>query len=382
MRKTLLFVLLLKFASYGSSFTQELILDTSSSYLAASPLQVVDSMHARLRAIATGKIDPLTSLNTDFWYIFRTQNANLVDSWNRIDQRFGSNPVIHIRYMNALARSKTTNAAEQLREASKSSNPIFREIAASGFAILGDTLQIPFCKNWLSTESNDYVISTLACTIRRLTEGKRGKSIPYLPLLYQNTPPTDSFLYNQNVHSIKSQQYVEADKVLEPDLNIAEGIIYPHQQYSWSLHNAPSKGSFANQHGPLFHTGMDTGWLLEGLPVHAIANGRVRFMQHDATWGTLVVVESAVNDSTFFTTLYGHLDPELDIRVGDDVDMGQKIGVIGRSFTLDNGGYIAHLHLTIEMSQYWNAHKLGYDRDIKRYTTVKELISQFGGGTK
>ena len=372
-RLCLLFYLAATALSAAESFPQLVSIDTNTTCVASSPLQVTDSVHQRIRDIATGKLDPSTDIRSNFWYLFRTTDTSQIKQWISIDHYHGTNVLLHIRFLNTIAKSKSPQAISYLQQASQSPNPILREIAASGFGILGDSSQIAFCTQWFAKEQNGYVQSTLTATLQHLHNGSWKSPIPYLPLTYASIAPTDSFLYNKGVQNFQASMYRENDSVQEPELTIVDRVIAPHQQYAFPLRNAPSHGSFAAPHGAFFHTGMDTGWLLEGLPIHAIANGRVRGVQHESTWGTLVIIESALNDSTFFTTLYGHMDPLLDVRAGDEVVAGQKIGMIGRSFTLDNGGYVGHLHLGIEMSQYWSAHKKGYDPDIGRYRTVDQL---------
>src|SRR4029077_9112778 len=53
-----------------------------------------------------------------------------------------------------------------------------------------------------------------------------------------------------------------------------------------------------------------------------------------------------------FCSLYGHLSPMIHVRPGDVVEAGQQLGAIGRGFSVDNGGYFAHLHFGIHRGRY------------------------------
>jgi len=55
-----------------------------------------------------------------------------------------------------------------------------------------------------------------------------------------------------------------------------------------------------------------------------------------------------------FCTLYAHLSPMMHVRPGDIVSAGQKIGSVGRTNSVENGGYYAHLHFGIHQGSYVN----------------------------
>jgi murein DD-endopeptidase MepM/ murein hydrolase activator NlpD len=101
----------------------------------------------------------------------------------------------------------------------------------------------------------------------------------------------------------------------------------------------------------VFHVGEDSGWELEGLPVHSITDGYVVLIQHESSWGTLIAIESRISKNMFITTFYGHISECIDVTVGDFVTAGSKIE-IGAALTLANGGYRPHLHLGISPVEY------------------------------
>ena len=113
----------------------------------------------------------------------------------------------------------------------------------------------------------------------------------------------------------------------------------------------------------LLHLGADVGWYRVGEPVCAIANGVVRVSEGrpkpadektsakrdkakqpvKLAWGNVVAVEHRLADGSYVTSIYGHLDDDRQVKVGDVVKLGQVLGKIGN--TRANGGYKPHLHL-------------------------------------
>lgn len=90
-----------------------------------------------------------------------------------------------------------------------------------------------------------------------------------------------------------------------------------------------------------FHAGLDIAAPL-GSPVRAIAAGRVTIAGRVADGAVVVQVEHAGG----VTSLYGHLQPGLPVRVGDDVVAGQAIGAVG--VTGNTTG--PHLHLEVDVA--------------------------------
>jgi len=115
----------------------------------------------------------------------------------------------------------------------------------------------------------------------------------------------------------------------------------------------------------LIHIGEDIAWYRDHRSVVAVGNGLVRQVRRDPTWGNIVVIEHRSESGEKFSSLYAHLGSFVSVRPGAIVEKGRKIGVIGRSFTLDNGGYPAHLHFAIHMGDYSQIHKVGSIIDVK-----------------
>ncbi len=90
-----------------------------------------------------------------------------------------------------------------------------------------------------------------------------------------------------------------------------------------------------------FHAGLDIAAPL-GTPVRAIAAGRVTIAGRVADGAVVVQVEHAGG----VTSLYGHLQPGLPVRVGGDVVAGEVVGAIG--MTGNTTG--PHLHLEVDVA--------------------------------
>ncbi|MBI3829010.1 MAG: peptidoglycan DD-metalloendopeptidase family protein [Planctomycetes bacterium] len=100
------------------------------------------------------------------------------------------------------------------------------------------------------------------------------------------------------------------------------------------------------------HIGDDAGWNKELRTVVAVAPGVVRSVQHIFSWGFIVVIEHKDAKGEPFCSLYAHLSPMLHVKPGERVEGGQKIASIGRSHTVDNGGYHAHVHVGLHHGEY------------------------------
>ncbi len=124
---------------------------------------------------------------------------------------------------------------------------------------------------------------------------------------------------------------------------------------SYGKHVGANNPAFANS----VHVGDDMAWHCDGQAVVAVGDGVVRRAGCIGTWGYLVIVEHSAPDGSKFCSLYAHLGPFLQVKPGDTVGRGQKIGSVGRSLTWENGGYWAHLHFGIHRGQFLHEYPVG-----------------------
>jgi hypothetical protein len=73
-----------------------------------------------------------------------------------------------------------------------------------------------------------------------------------------------------------------------------------------------------------YHNGIDLAAPL-GTPVHAAADGTVTFAGKESDGAVIV----KIRHDDGHVTLYGHLNPSLDVKVGDRVTAGETIGEVG-----------------------------------------------------
>ncbi len=368
LRSLLCFVLLV--SAVYSEFPRDVVLDTSVNYIRNTPKYTVEEgeiVHTMRRKLWDKKE---YDLEWDFYMIFRVLHDGMIPLWQKVVEENSDNTILTLWYINALTRLNNPKHLPLIESMRDSENPVFREYIANAYGVLGSEKHLKLLEKWRKKELNGYVKETLRSSMELIRRGGRGDRIDYLPVLYKSEQPTVQFFYNVAVEFEGEFQWTDFFSDSLELINTSK-VIYPHQMYAIPLKNMPS-GTFGNIHGKICHVGEDSGWLLEGLPVHAVADGIVRVVQHEISWGNLVVIESMVNGVPI-THLYGHLAEEIDVKAGDLVHAGEKIGTIGRSVSYENGGYWAHTHIGIERTSYRNALLAGYADDLGKYISMDEL---------
>ncbi len=89
------------------------------------------------------------------------------------------------------------------------------------------------------------------------------------------------------------------------------------------------------------HNGIDIA-AEAGAPVVASAEGTVYTVYEDEALGTTVVLRH--DDG--YVTMYSSLNPEVSVKVGDTVSLGQTLGTVGNTALLENA-IGDHLHFTV-----------------------------------
>lgn len=127
-----------------------------------------------------------------------------------------------------------------------------------------------------------------------------------------------------------------------------------------------------------------------GTPVHAIGDGQVVFAEirsgsaSHRNWGGLIVIahrnqrnnQATNHKSQDFYSLYGHI-ADLQVKQGDTIARGQKIGSIAAGSTPENGYWkTPHLHFAIYVGP-WRGNVLpGYIRPEDWLRKPKERRTQ------
>lgn len=110
-------------------------------------------------------------------------------------------------------------------------------------------------------------------------------------------------------------------------------------------HDAKGSGHFgAPRSGARHHSGVDLLGKV-GDPVYAVRSGWVREARFHKGFGYYVEIDHG----HAFTTLYAHLS-RMDVRRGDRVRQGQRIGSIGKSGNARSKLVEAHLHFELRQN--------------------------------
>jgi len=114
--------------------------------------------------------------------------------------------------------------------------------------------------------------------------------------------------------------------------------------------------------GALFHTGVDVGACRDGSGLYALADGIVRLVDSGGTAGTRFVVEFRRDGDggSLVNAVYMHASARVFVAAGERVARGQLLGTMGDSFSFENGGHFAHLHLGLYPGRYRSGHNHGY----------------------
>lgn len=159
-----------------------------------------------------------------------------------------------------------------------------------------------------------------------------------------------------------------------PSVKVAPNGLYslPLKRDEFMLVTSP----FGNRRDPMnhsrtqFHRGIDISCKNETLLATEM-NGKVISVSHNANTGggKSVTIEYNRNDGSMYQTTYMHMS-SIDVKVGDTVNAGQKIGLSGNTGTRTTG---PHLHFEVKL-----VGSDGTKRNIDPAAYIAE-ISQKGG---
>ncbi|MBK8978188.1 MAG: M23 family metallopeptidase [Planctomycetes bacterium] len=250
-------------------------------------------------------------------------------------------------------------------------DPRVRELAASCLGRLAaDTAALAAR---LEREDDDCVRATIEAAIATVESATK----PYRPWQETLVGPAGArrVEWAWTVRGPTSFNDYDARTVETPT---ATGFHWPISWYDGSLFAPVPRRSFGAGGN---HAGEDMAWFREGTSVFAVTDGLVRMVQGaGGNWGFLVLVEHRLEDGRYFCALYGHLGFDILVRPGDVVRAGQKLGTVGLSCSVENGGYGAHLHFGIGDNPFRKPQglargaRLGFDYEGER---VQAPITDF-----
>lgn len=245
----------------------------------------------------------------------------------------------------------------------KSTDPLVREHAAEYCRWHGGSSELAPIRYALSTEADRYTRASLQAALAAISKRPDKRRFPPAPRMEP--------VFKYGVSSTENTtQSVERIRLLRSYAG------YPHPAHAapvpkavtllaptrdfWESSDRSFGFSIPSGDGPFAastHVGDDVSWWEDFATVVATAPGVVRYMRVAATsWGGIVVLEHTRPDGSSFCSLYSHLGPLICVREGDTVLQGQKLGSLGRSHTLENGGYGCHLHFGLHEGPYHSGH--------------------------
>jgi len=354
-------------------FNQTIVIDTTKRLLQNTPFYSTEEAKAVHRRMEKAFDDGRYNIYEDFYLLFRYRDPQIIPVWAKTILQEPEHDLFRLWFVNGVAQTQQQRFMALVTSFRTSGNDILREYVAAAYGFLGTADSIASLEKWLSEEENCYVRKTIDASITAIKNGGYTSKIPYLPKYYQETPRKLKFIYNNKVNDDPAYNF----NLIDTNVSVvsSDRCIFPHQQYHWRIRHAPKRGFFGSHTREIFHVGIDSGWMLEGLPVHSIGSGRVKQISHNLSWGTMVIVEFAdKNENDTLCAIYAHLSPFIDVNIGDTVSGGDKIGQIGNSCTFSNGGYWAHLHFGIERNNFWDAEIAGYSIDTLTYENPVTFI--------
>lgn len=151
----------------------------------------------------------------------------------------------------------------------------------------------------------------------------------------------------------QGQGWIRSD-LLELPPNVLDGLAetsdFPPLPPTWVW---PTRGAISSPFGwrfaPFrsFHDGVDIA-NRAGTPIYAARAGRVI----EAGWCSGFGYCVKINHGEGMVSIYGHLLRQPSVRVGQGVDAGDPIGLMGSTFDRRGGGYSTgnHLHFTVKIN--------------------------------
>ncbi len=264
-----------------------------------------------------------------------------------------------------LYERRERSAAPLFLEALKDENPLVRETAAVGFSAVADPKrykkEYAAALRGLAKEENDPFVREALAAADALLSKKKGPEEIYA--VFSSGPEGRRIRPYMNGYrapkGYAERRYSRSGKAAK--LRPASALGYPVSGFHRKIIKGLSSVPFGGLKTPtVYHLGEDVAWFEDGAGFYAIADGVVRFVQHGGDWGGLIVVEHRVSEDEYCCALYGHAGRFLFVRPGDRVRCGQLLGMMGLSFSLENGGHGAHCHFGIFKGRFDPSKCVGY----------------------
>ncbi len=246
---------------------------------------------------------------------------------------------IRARALYALKMIGDASVVPAVSKCLKDKNLHVREMAANCLGRIGSG-EVEALREAHAGETDRYVRASLEASIALINSNSK----PYEPWEEKLVGPKDARRVEW-AWTVKGRRKFNRYDAKTLDYPEAKSFDWPISWYHGSLFMAFPRRSFGGKSG---HAGEDMAWFREGASVFAVADGLVRMVQGaGGNWGFLVLIEHRLPVGDHVCSVYGHISWDILVKPGDVVKKGQKIGTVGLSCSVENGGYGAHLHFGI-----------------------------------
>lgn len=160
----------------------------------------------------------------------------------------------------------------------------------------------------------------------------------------------------------------EQDSVVAPISRAAERVT----KKPFGLQVSPNNSPIQPERFSGYHTGVDFETFPEeknsDVAINAICDGKLASKRNASGYGGLATQYCTI-DGQAVTVVYGHMRlSSITAKVGEELKVGQNLGVLGTGFSSETDGERKHLHLGIVKGQ---------GSDIRGYVTQQSLLGDF-----
>lgn len=149
-----------------------------------------------------------------------------------------------------------------------------------------------------------------------------------------------------------------------------EGFFNRITKKPFGIYITPKRSPVQPERFTGYHAGSDAETTSDeqnvDVPVYSVAAGTVTRVSHVNGYGGVIMVQHKVGDETV-TALYGHVRfATVSVKVGQQVEAGHKIAVLGKGYSTETDGERKHLHFALLK---------GASSVVKGYVTTNDALS-------
>ncbi len=182
--------------------------------------------------------------------------------------------------------------------------------------------------------------------------------------------------------SVSSASSSDGDSFATSSSHVAAAFVPPISRAQervtkkfFGTHVTPSSSPVQPERFSGYHTGVDFETFPEeqsvDVPIVSACAGTVRFAGRVSGYGGVLIQQCTYEDQPV-TVLYGHLNERsLAARVGDDLQAGAPVGLLGKGYSTETDGERKHLHFGIHR---------GTTENFRGYVSSLDQLNQWIDG--